>query len=113
MKHDFELKRTIMGISCLFSNMNLLPQNMLQIMGSYFRATIVLLNKAKIVKEKEGSTDEASDDEVAIEGDEYNKMFEEDALDFEDDDEEDEWCQEINNNLYDSPLDNVCEILYF
>ena len=124
IKKDFEIKRVVIGLSTLTLSLdsNNLNEQVKSQFPNFLNAIMVLCQKSLEIRQKK-ITKAKDEDEEAIEDEECEKeaIYDEDDeenIEIEESDceyEDDEWDledDELENELYDTKIDKIDEILY-
>jgi hypothetical protein len=121
---DFEIKRVVIGLSALTLNANSsnLDQQVQSQFPNFLNAIVVLCQKSLVIKQKKIDKIKDEEDEEAVEDHDCEReaIFDEDdeeIIEIEESEEEysdDEWDleEENENELYDTKIDKIDEILY-
>lgn len=114
LKNDFEIKRFIIGLSTLMKmDQSELPLSIQNHLPGLIKAAVFLCQKSIVIREKalqKEKDEECEDDNDAIIENEDDDC---EILSDEDDDEDYDCNDDISNQLYDSKLDDMDEVIYF
>ena len=117
IKQDFEVKRFILGLSALIVNQEM-PASIKDNYQSIIKALIFLSNKSIQIRGEEDTKAEMAD----VQQEAHGQIIEDEddiGIEIESDDSEDDWRFEDeedvdgDDQLYDSPLDKVDEVIFF
>lgn len=115
LSEDFEVKRFMLGLSSFLIPAEM-PQAVANNYESIFKALIFLSDKSVSIYEQQMQAQQKEemaevDEEAIIEDEDY------DEVDIESDEDDDDWDgdedDEERDELYESPLDKVNEVLFF
>jgi hypothetical protein len=120
MDKDFEVKRVVLGLSTLICEPNLSEQCVIARTPDFVNAIMFLCQKSFEIKDKKNAKVEEAevDEERGIifddEGDEAGNFLDEgEDIGSETGDEWGESDEEEDNDLYDTKLDAIDEVLFF
>ena len=117
IKQDFEVKRFILGLSALIVNQEM-PASIKDNYQSIIKALIFLSNKSIQIRGEEDTKAEMAE----VQQEAHGQIIEDEddiGIEIESDDSEDDWRFEDeedvdgDDQLYDSPLDKVDEVIFF
>lgn len=116
LSEDFEVKRFMLGLSSLLAPIEMpaaVANNYTNVMKALVylsQKSCEIFEKSQQIKEKEAMA-EVEEEGAIIEDEDY------DEIDIESDEDDEEWDgsedEDGQNDLYDSPLDELNEVVYF
>jgi hypothetical protein len=118
IKQDFEVKRFVLGLSALIVNSDM-PQAVKDNYSNIIKALIYLSDKSIKIRGEERQKPEEAEVEHEAPGQIIEDEEDDIGVDIESDEDEDDWGlsdeEDVDGDdqLYDSPLDKIDEVIHF